>query len=75
VVCDILGASRDNGEQCDARRQRQDKEVNVILPDVDFSTATEDEIIAAYVEEGLDEGYARAVIAIIRNPPEGTQFD
>ncbi|MFD4111610.1 hypothetical protein ACFWWU_36465 [Streptomyces sp. NPDC058650] len=40
----------------------------MILPDVDVATATDDEIIAGYVELGFDEDDARTYLAVIRNP-------
>jgi len=40
----------------------------MILPDVDVATATDEEIIAAYLAEGIDEDDARVYLGVIRNP-------
>ena len=42
----------------------------MLIPEgLDLATATDDEIIDAYVRIGLEEGYGRVVIDLIR-PPE-----
>lgn len=40
----------------------------MILPDIDVARATDEEIIAAYVAEGMSEDTARVYLAVIRDP-------
>lgn len=40
----------------------------MILPDIDVAQATDEEIIAAYLEEGVGETAARTYLAVLRNP-------
>jgi hypothetical protein len=42
----------------------------VIRLDIDEATATDAELIAAYIEAGVSEETARAYVAVIRNPGE-----
>lgn len=37
------------------------------VPDVDIETATDREIVAGYIAEGLDERSAQAFLAALRN--------
>ncbi|MEO8094418.1 MAG: hypothetical protein ABI632_05715 [Pseudolysinimonas sp.] len=39
----------------------------MIVPDVDLETATDDEIVAAYIREGFSEATARIYLAQLRN--------
>jgi hypothetical protein len=48
----------------------------VLIPEgLDLATATDEEIIDAYVEIGLQEGYGRVVIDLIRAPEPGRERD
>jgi hypothetical protein len=42
----------------------------VIRVDIDEAAATDDELIASYLEAGFSEETARAYVAVIRNPGE-----
>ena len=40
----------------------------MIQPDVDVAKATDEEIIAAYIAEGVSESTAYAYLGVLRNP-------
>ncbi len=48
----------------------------MITPSLDdFENATDEQIIDAYLEDGLTEAIARAYLAIIRNPDSRFAID
>lgn len=47
----------------------------MILPRIDVASATDEEIIAAYLEEGVTEDTARVYLAVLRDPDPAFPID